>query len=569
MKQVPRDERALAARIVSALLRENYGGLAGNVVRDGNRVTLRLPGHDHPLPLEPDGFGADYRVGAGACLTLDDVRDAVAALAGTRDAAGAAVFDLECRRTLDETRLRVGSRPPASEGPWTGAAGQLRYDALAAALPHPVYPASPCRLGLTDADLLACAPEFSPGFELRWAAVPKHLVTRSDPAPGWWPSPAQVGLDPGRANTDELFPVHPLFTRGDAALALAQAGATLAPGPCLEVRPTLSVRTVAVVGRPDQHVKLPLPASTLGQRNRRCIAPGTLADGALVGRTLDAVIAADTAASAADTAASTADTADAATGDSPLEGLLLADDSRYAHAGHPGLGYLLRQMPRGLDGFRVVPVAALTALTPGGRLVFEELAGPRGVLDLAEEYFRLVFGVAVRLLVKYGIALESHQQNAALVTAPGQPPRLLVKDFDGALLNLARLRAELGRAAPEPGDFTDRRLLTDSDQALADVFITITVHLCAGAVAFGLARAGAAPLEELLARARGALRDALDAEGHTPAAKLLRVRVLAADRLTGKSMITAGTLTSKEHTGAADINKYYATSGPNYLREPR
>jgi hypothetical protein len=32
-------------------------------------------------------------------------------------------------------------------------------------------------------------------------------------------------------------------------------------------------------------------------------------------------------------------------------------------------------------------------------------------------------------------------------------------------------------------------------------------------------------------------------------------------------MLSAGTLTAKEHTGASDINKFYGTNGPNYLRE--
>ena len=148
-------------------------------------------------------------------------------------------------------------------------------------------------------------------------------------------------------------------------------------------------------------------------------------------------------------------------------------------------------------------------------------------------------------------------------------PRLLVKDFDGALVSLARLRPALGPATPDAADFADRRLLTGSDNALADVFVTITVHLCVGAVAFAVAERGAAPLDALLGAARQALRDALDDEGSAPAAALLRGRVLEAPRLVGKSMLTAGTLTAKEHTGAADINKFYGTTGPNYLKEIR
>jgi hypothetical protein len=34
-------------------------------------------------------------------------------------------------------------------------------------------------------------------------------------------------------------------------------------------------------------------------------------------------------------------------------------------------------------------------------------------------------------------------------------------------------------------------------------------------------------------------------------------------------MLTAGTLTGKDRTGASDINKFYGPPGPNYLRDAR
>ena len=49
----------------------------------------------------------------------------------------------------------------------------------------------------------------------------------------------------------------------------------------------------------------------------------------------------------------------------------------------------------------------------------------------------------------------------------------------------------------------------------------------------------------------------------------LRARVLEADRLTGKAMVTAGTLTEKSRSGARDINKFYGPGGPNYLKAAR
>ena len=68
----------------------------------------------------------------------------------------------------------------------------------------------------------------------------------------------------------------------------------IAPDASLRVTPTLSMRTVAVCGQPDQHIKVPLATSTLGLLNRRFIPPGTLADGALVRRVLAAITTAET-----------------------------------------------------------------------------------------------------------------------------------------------------------------------------------------------------------------------------------------------------------------------------------
>jgi hypothetical protein len=101
------------------------------------------------------------------------------------------------------------------------------------------------------------------------------------------------------------------------------------------------------------------------------------------------------------------------------------------------------------------------------------------------------------------------------------------------------------------------------------VFVTITVHLCAGAPAFGLADRGYAPLPRVLAMVREALEAALDRQAGEPSARLLRARVLEAGRLPVKAMLTAGTLTGKSRTGARDINKFYGPPGPNYLRDAR
>jgi siderophore synthetase component len=530
-------EHSLSAAIVDTLLRENYGGFSDFVI-SGSEVAgagaagagmapagagVRLPGTGVLVPLVADGFLADYRVDrSSVTLTLDDVDAVVAALSDPRDRDGVAAFRTECREALAAMRLRElhPVRVDAS------------YEALAARLPHPAYPTWACRSGWSDDDSLRYGPEFAPEFALAWAAVPRAFVTRSGQSqPPWWPGFDDVGLPASLAAEHDLFPVHPRVAAQVDELEL------VAPLSRVRVRPTLSVRTVDVLCAPGAQLKLPLGTSTLGLRNKRAIAPGTLADGALVRRTLARILAQDPS----------------------LGRLLLADDTNYAHARHHYLGYLIRLLPAGLDGREVIPVAALLA-PHGDQLVIEELAGG-DLLGWFGWYCSLVFGIAVRLFVRYGIALESHQQNAALSRG-----HLLIKDFDGALINYRRLVAALGSAAPGRAEFADERLLTESDDDLANVFITITVHLCTAAIAFGLAERGRAALPVLLSIVRESLVAALAEYGGSPCAALLGARVLAAGRLPGKAMVTAGTLADKARTGASDINKYYGTTGPNYLR---
>lgn len=136
--------------------------------------------------------------------------------------------------------------------------------------------------------------------------------------PRWWPAPRDVGLAPDLARTHVLLPVHPLTE----PLVAGLAGLVTAREAHLVVRPTLSTRTVEVAER--VHLKVPLPASTLGLRNRRSIKPGTLRDGALAETLLRAILARE-----------------------PGLRVTLADEQTYGHAGHEYLGWLVRYLPEG------------------------------------------------------------------------------------------------------------------------------------------------------------------------------------------------------------------------------
>nr|WP_311766977.1 IucA/IucC family protein [Streptomyces rhizosphaericus] len=612
------EEEELLGRVLDTLLREDAYGLRSHAVpvrrADGDWLRIALEGIEGPkgfkggesvlLPVEPEGFQCDIRTrrparllcvpGPGgsagrprrAVLTgLDAVLGRLRGAVPDEDRALYDVFVAECRQALDAMRLhtRVRPRVVAELGArygerWGGMAGALAYDTLAAFRDHPVYPTSRGRSVFSEEQLRAHAPEFHPTFPLRWLVLPREAVY-GDPArlPDWWPAPGDLGPGPGDGRL--ALPVHPLTLGPPLENALRAAGlhgvARLAERPLLDVRPTLSMRTVAVADDladdPLVHLKLPLTTSTLGHRNRRSVKPGTLIDGEVAQRLVEAVIEREPRFGAT---------------------VLLADETTHLHAGHELLATLVRRYPPGLENATIVPLAGLLApapdapapdapapdaSAPDGTLVIDGLAERHyggDVLALLDDYLTLLFDFHTTLFA-YGIALESHQQNTSLVFEDGSANggavprlRLLIKDHDGPRVHAIRLAAMIGGGpAADLCGFDDRRILTSGDGPVTDVFTTITVHLCAAAPLFELARLGRAPLDTLLRRLRDRLTDAVDRVAVTrpgAAAALLRGRVLDADRLPVKAMVTAGTLFTKERSGAADINKHYVT-GPNYL----
>ncbi|GAA0499532.1 IucA/IucC family protein [Streptomyces stramineus] len=569
-------EGELLQRVLSTLLREDTYGLRTTARTerrpDGDWLRLRAGEESVLLPVGPEGFQCEIRAReplvetGGATLTgLRPVLTRLRAAAPPEDRAGYDAFLTECDEALAAALLHTGARDGvvtrlaeaygASTTHWTGLRDSLAYDALAAYRDHPVYPTGRARAGLTEAEIRAYAPEFHRAFALRWAALPREAVRGGTSAlPSWWPTPAGLGLT-GLDATHVALPVHPLTAGAPLAGALRAAGlegeAHLAEKPWLDVLPTLSTRTVAVADDPATHLKLPLATATLGLRNRRTIKPGTLLDGQVGQRLLQEIAAHEPRLA---------------------DSVLLADESTHLQARHELLAALVRRYPAGLQGAHVVPVAALLARAPGGELVADELAERYyggSLTAFLDAYFTLLLDWHTTLF-SYGIALESHQQNTSVVLdrAGGRTRlRLLLKDNDGPRVHAVRLAARLGGEAADLLGFADRRVLVAGDRPVADVFATITVHLCAGALAFELARTGRAPLDGLLRLIRFRLTEAVDRVAATApgAAAALRARVLDADRLPVKAMVTAGTLLTKERSGAADINKHYV-EGPNYLR---
>ncbi|WFE36118.1 IucA/IucC family siderophore biosynthesis protein [Micromonospora sp. WMMD975] len=534
-------ERQVFARVLDALLREDHLGLLRHGRLVGDRWETPCPAGLLRVPVRVDGFQAalrcataavDVRVAGGGDRRVDTLDGLLVLLTPSGDAeaeAGWRTFAAECHADLQARRLAARVRPAvfaavAAERATApaGMAAALLDDVLAAHAGHPVYPTDRCRHGLHDDDLIRYAPEHAPRFTLRWHAAPRAAVRLTGPLPAWWPAAERAG--------DLLLPAHPL-TAARHALPVTDR-------PAVTVRPTLSMRTVALADDPYTHLKLPLPTATLGARNRRGLRPDTLADGAAVAGLLDRIAAAEPA----------------------FAGRIRhADEHTYGHLGDAdGPAFLLRRFPRDLSGTRVVPVAALAAPDPAGGTVLERIGGDRPVAVL-ESYLDLLLDWHVCLWLRYGVALEAHPQNIHLLLRPDGTLGLLYKDDDGARLD---------RRHRDGVTLRDARMWAADPGELADVFVTITLHLAAAAPLLALAARGV-PVPSPAAALAPRLVAARDRWGDGPAARTFTERVLRADRLPVKAMVTAGTLLPKQRLGCADVNKYYRRTGPNYLRETR
>jgi len=422
----------------------------------------------------------------------------------------------------------------------------LRADQVASYRDHPYYPTARAKFGFDEAALRAYAPEFDPSFELHWLAVPIETVSLTTPPPAFWPRLRELGLPAALEATHSALPVHPLTWSRLDEFPLP-AGTLRAPATHLRVRPTLSVRTVAPVDHPHHHIKLPLLMRTLGALNLRLIKPSTLYDGHWFQRVLSAIGEVDPA----------------------LRGRYVHVDE--AHGGHVDdakhLAYLVRTYPASLSEDTLVPVAALCGEMPDGRSLAAHLADRfhRGdLLAWWRAYAHLLCDVHLRLWLVYGIALESNQQNAVLIYRAGRMPRLLMKDNDAARVLMPRLWSRLAEV-DRYGPLRDERIPVPDDVALARMFCTITLQLGLVAVIEGLTASDdhlRAAMYRVLRETLSSTLEELEAEGTDTAPAW---QLLLAPRLPVKYLLSAGSLLSKQATGAADINKFYGDSGPNFM----
>ncbi|ATJ83706.1 IucA/IucC family protein [Halomonas beimenensis] len=594
------DRRYMLARVVDALLREDVQGITrqARVLEEAPVALSRLetpplspgPWLEIPalasgtlwLPVTPERFMQSWRYRHAPVVVVDapderprELKDAASLIAWLGEGLEAEARDyyaafadecrlaeqhrLACREARDDYFGRCAIAPLPTE--WS--ARFAHYDRLAAFQDHPFYPTARAKLGFDVTALRRFAPEFQPRFMLRWLAVPEALFHASvTTLPEWWPSPERVGLDARLARDHRLLPVHPFLWASGLDAMLEEAGLAegviKAPLAAVEVQPTLSVRSLMLTERPETHIKLPLTIRTLGSRNIRTIKPSTIGDGHRVQCLLGAI----------------------AEQDARLAGrLLLTDEHQGAHvAGQSFLGFILRRYPSAVEDATLVSVAGLVAPSPGRANQREAAGGNGGVVyeELAERFFdgdvraflraylRLTFDIHLTLWLRYGVALESNQQNSMLLLRQGGEMRLLLKDNDAPRLQRDRLETRWPALYRLVEGLEDPRIWSESSRALEQMFVTITLQLNVAPLIEHLAARGHGERGELYGEVRRAMADSLAAMPEEDASPV--TGLLERDFLDAKYLLTAGTLASKASTGASDINKFYGRTAPNFLK---
>ncbi len=421
-------EAAVLGRLWGALCREPIPGL-GPARADGDRLAIAVRG------------GRELRGPATAAQPFAVPPDDLSVhLAGTPiRRAGELVRALDLgphterfAAELDDSAANLALARAAQPPPDGGYAYLSRTTSLAdleqcVVDGHPLHPLCRTRLGMSEAEVRAYAPEHRPLVELEVFAV----------APERWYTTG-TGLPP-------RLPVHP-WQREHVLGGYPELVPT---GEKLAARPLMSLRTLALRDTPGLHLKTAVDVQMTSAV--RIVSPAALHNGPVVSALVAPLARRVGIQLLEETAA----------------GAVLVD-------GQPcrSLAVLHRRAPQVDRGERILPLAALSAPSPAsGRALLTELPDPAGALA---DLVHLLIPALLRLLHD-GVALEAHGQNTLVVLAQGRPVRLVYRDLGGVRLHPGRLAVAGIQPPPLLGD-----LVTHDEEALrTKVFAAAVSTVCA------------------------------------------------------------------------------------------
>ncbi|ELZ14474.1 IucA/IucC family protein [Haloterrigena salina JCM 13891] len=374
---------------------------------------------------------------------------------------------------------------------------------------HPFHPSGKIRRGMTPAEGLAYAPEFTDRIDLRVVAIDREYALETsvgDRSDGGERSVAEAG----ERLTDRLFatfdglegaleralptgrdpdayavvPVHPLQyhrTIPDRYADRIDDGRVVPiPDYAHPATPQLNLRTIVPydtdrtdhVDGPLPHLKLAIPVQTTNVV--RTLSPQAVANGPRVTDIVSTIAEREPVESLGLLAEPAATCYHAPGGPHPCGEAY--DDARHLSGllrTNPEAHPLVRNSP---DDMIPVVASSLVADSPasGRPLVcdlIEQYATARGrsdpadaALEFLERYAAVVVPDQLRLSSAYGIALESHLQNSLVVfdAADASPTATLVRDLGGIRVHGRRLEARGLSLEPYP----DSDLAADGEAAL-------------------------------------------------------------------------------------------------------
>lgn len=295
---------------------------------------------------------------------------------------------------------------------------------------HPYHPNSHAKIGFSTREVMQYSPEFQSRFNIHWLALDKQFaltarhdylefIERAFPREyALW----QEHLYHQHVNHQQYYPlpVHPWQLRNTISKKFAEQlnEQVIITTRCQQtVSPSMSFRTVIPSTLNSPHIKLATAIHTTSAM--RTVSPGSVHNGPRLSQVLNTLLDAE---------------------NHFEQRLFLAADLNGIHAEHSDgkhLAALFRTNPNQLlkANETAIPLATLFEVCPiSHRPLITLLIKESGLnpYDYFERYcYRLLCG-QLPLYIKFGVALEAHQQNTLMVfNDKGEPVKHINRDLGG------------------------------------------------------------------------------------------------------------------------------------------
>ncbi|MDX1837778.1 IucA/IucC family siderophore biosynthesis protein [Legionella taurinensis] len=353
---------------------------------------------------------------------------------------------------------------------------------------HPYHPNFRCKMGFNRREVMQYSPEFNAQVAIHWGALRRdraHVshgrVDYQSLLQSQFPHEYQRWRDNlcfKQMNPEDYYPlpIHPWQWRNKiqslCAELLDNKELLLIPHHQL-TRPSMSFRTMMTQGDKSGHLKLAAAVHTTSAL--RTVSPASVDNGPVLSSWIKKLLQDQ---------------------DDYRGTLFLAGDLAGININHSAIpahqrnqaALLLRENPVVFvqhETQRLIPLAALLTQSPAGPypLLLEIIeASGLSLREYFTVYCRLVLASQLHLMMRYGIAMESHQQNTLIRFDDHLPSAVVVRDLGGIRLSThpvydhvakPRLHPDSTLASPELDGVCDKFIHGNLQSNLAHVIAAL------------------------------------------------------------------------------------------------